>query len=338
LTTRIDDIIQPEVFTDYTIKRTMEKSRLLETGIAENNQQFDDLASGPNKLAHMPYWEDLSGEDEVMKDEGQMAVGKIEAEEDIARKHARVKAYGANGLSALLSGDDPMGAIAERYADYWNRRMQEVLLSTLEGIFNGTGMDDKVYDITAATSVSDENLISATTFLDALQKMGDAKDELTGVMMHSAVENYLAKNDLIDYIQPSEGSPRVPVFLNKEVIVDDGVPYDNSEKEGVAYLFGAGAIAWGNGSHPNIQQTETYRDAKAYSGEDVLINRRIFLLHPRGVKWTEYNLARNPGTTGSTAEEELPFPSNAALEEGDNWARVYEPKAIKVVRFEFNIE
>ena len=338
MTTRIADIIQPEVFTEYTIQKTMEKSKLIQSGIAVNTSEFNSLASGPNKMVHLPYWEDLSGDDEVMKDSGEASPGKIEAEEDIARKIARVKAWAANGLSAYLSGDDPMGAIVERVGDYWARRYQETLLSILEGIFEDAGMSDKVHDI---TSDSDDK-IKAKTFLDAVQKMGDAKDDITAVMMHSAVENYLAKNDLIDYERPSEGSPRIPYFMDKEVIVDDGVPFDNSNNEGVAYLFGQGAIAWGNGSHPEIQETEMVRDGKTYSGEDTLMTRRILILHPRGVKWKEENLKEYAGreTSGGSKDEgsELPFPSNMALEQGDNWERVYEPKAIRIVKFEFNIE
>ena len=124
--------------------------------------------------------------------------------------------------------------------------------------------------------------------------MGDAKDLLTGVMMHSAVETYLAKRQLIEYVQESEQNPRVPYFLNKRVIVDDGMIYDSEDKEGVMYLFGRGAIAWGNGSHPNILQTELVRDGLSYSGEDVLMSRRIAILHPRGVKWLEANLREDP--------------------------------------------
>lgn len=337
--TRISDVIQPEVFANYTIQRTMELSELIQSGIAVNTGDFDQYASGPNKLIHLPYWEDLSGDDEVMKDSGNIDAGKIEAAEDVARKLARVKSWGANGLSAYLSGDDPMEAIATRVADFWQRRYQQILLSILEGIFDSADMSDKEIDITSETG--DNSLISGDTFLDALQKMGDAKDAISGVMMHSAVENYLAKNDLIDYDRPSEGSPRVPYFMDKRVIVDDAMTYDTSTKEGVAYLFGQGAVAWGNGSHPNIEDVEMYRNAQSYSGEDELITRRIMILHPRGVKWTEENLNEDAGdtTAGGSADEgaELPFPSNKALEQGENWEKVYDDKAIRVVRFEFKI-
>lgn len=323
MTTRIQDIIQPEVFTPYSVQRTMELSALIQSGIAENNSQFDTLASGPNTLINMPFWDDLTGDPEVMDDDGETTPGKITANKDVARKIAFVKSYGANALSAMLSGDDPMRAIADLFSAYWSRQYQQILLSTLDGIFSAATMADKVHDITSkADAVA---LISGRTFLDAVQRMGDAKDLLTGVMIHSAVETYLAKNDLIEYKEESQGKVRIPYFMGKRVIVDDSIAFDTVTGASEAYLFGAGAIAWGNGSHPDILQTEVVRKGLSLAGEDILVNRRVSILHPRGVKWTESSVA---GT----------FPTFDELETGTNWARVYEPKAIRIVKFMFKTE
>lgn len=321
--TRIGDVIQPEVFNPYVIQRTMELSALVQSGIVQNNSEFDELASGPNVLVNMPFWNDLTGDSETMKDDGALTPGKIGSSLDVARKQGRGRAWGANGLSALLSGDDPMKAIADLAADYWARDMQKVLIHTLSGVFAATTMSGHVHDISALTG--DDALISGESFIDAGQKLGDAKELLTGVAMHSAVEAYLAKRQLIEYVQEKDQSDRVPYFMNKRVIVDDGMPYNTSTKVGTAYLFGQGAVALGNGSHPRIIPVEIARDALASSGEDFLINRRIFILHPRGIKWTE-------------DEVEDVFPENSELAIGTNWERVYEPKAIRVVKFVFKIE
>ena len=323
MTTRLVDVIQPEIFTPYTIQKTMELSELVQSGIIDNNKEFDELASGPNKLVNMPFWNDLANdESQVMKDEGDMSVGKITTSDDIARKHARVNAWGANGLSALLSGDDPMDAIAQLVSAYWARDMQRTLLATLSGVFKSNSMAEKVYDITDRDG--EAGTINMNTFLDATQLMGDAKESLTGVMMHSAVETELRKQNLIEYIPQSEQGNPIPYFNQKRVIVDDSMPYDTSSEEAEVYIFGNGAIALGNGSHPRIIPTEVSRNALAFSGEEALVNRKIFLLHPRGVKWNE----------GGVANE---FPTNAEINVGTRWTRVYEPKAVRIVKFRFNL-
>lgn len=320
--TRLADVIQPEIFTPYTIQETMEQSALIQSGIITNDSEFNSLAGGANTLINMPFWNDLENEEsQVMKDSGDMSVSKITSAQDLARKQGRTQAWGINGLSALLSGDDPSKAIASRVGAYWARDMQRNLLSTLEGVFKGTSMADKIHDVTAKPG--DAGTINARTFVDATQKMGDAKSLLTGVMMHSAVESELVKQDLIEYVPQSEQGKPIGYFLGKQVIVDDSMPFVTDTAESEVYIFGQGAIALGNGSHPHIVPTEVARNQMAFSGEETLINRRIFVLHPRGIAWKE----------GGVANE---FPTNAELKVGARWERVYEPKAIRIVKFKFN--
>lgn len=271
----------------------------------------------------MPYFNDLTGQSQTMKDDGALDTKKIGTNKDVARKHGRADAWAANGLSSLLSGADPMGAIGNLVTDYWARDRQRVLLATLSGVFASDSMKGKTHDIT--TKDGDAKLISGRSFIDATQVMGDAKDSLTALVMHSAVEAYLAKQDLIEYVQESNQGVRVPTFMNKRVIVDDAMGFDTNNGQANAYLFGAGALAWGNGSHPNIIETEVDRDSLASSGEDFLINRQIYMLHPRGIKWTENSV-------------EDVFPTNSELANGTNWERVYDEKAIRMVNFKFNIE
>lgn len=320
--TRVVDVIQPEVFTPYTINRTMELSALIQSGIAENSEEFDELASGPNLTANMPFWNDLTGDIEIMDDKGDSVPGNIGSDKDVARKLGFVKSFGANNLASLLSGDDPMRAIADLFANYWTRQYQGVLLTILDGVFAAANMAEKVHDITALTGGAE--LINARTFLDANQRMGDAKDLLTGVMIHSATETYLAKNDLIEYKEDSQGKIRIPYFMGKRVIVDDSIAFDTVTGASEAYLFGAGAIAWGNGSHKDIKETEIVRNGLSLAGEDILVNRRLSILHPRGVQWVE--------PAGGLAKR---FPNMTELATGTNWNRVYEPKKIRIVKFVF---
>ncbi|NLI90190.1 MAG: coat protein [Epulopiscium sp.] len=321
--TRIQDVIQPEVFTPYVVQRTMELSELIQSGIAEHDPEFDALASGPNTLIHMPFWNDLSGDPEIMDDEGDTTPGKLTAGQDIARKLAFVKSFGANALSGHLAGDDPMKVIADRFGDYWNRVYQSVLISTLDGVFGATNMSGKVHDITGETG--EKAVLSSDTFLDAQQLMGDAKELLTGVMMHSEVENHLVKQDAIETIRDSDGNVVMKVYKGKRVIVDDSMAYDPVTKAGEMYLFGKGAIAWGNGSDPKILETEVVRKSLSLAGEDILVNRKVSILHPRGIKFTEASVDKT-------------FPTFEELEDGDNWSRVYEEKAVRIVKFLFKLE
>ncbi|MBW8383962.1 MAG: coat protein [Youngiibacter sp.] len=316
--TKIANIIVPEVFNPYVVQRTAELSALVRSGIIQRSEEFDKLAAAGGKLINMPFWADLTGDDEVLSDSGSLTVNNITSGQDVAVLLMRGKAWGVNDLAKALSGDDPMAAIGDLVAEYWVRKQQSALLKMLEGVFGAATMAGNLHDISAAANPADD--ITASTTVDAFQKVGDAKDLLTGVMMHSATEANLIKQGLITYDQRDVNgvSTRIKRFLDKEVIVDDGCPVANGVY--TTYLFGQGAIALGEGAAP--VPTETDRDSLA--GSDILINRRHFILHPRGVAF------QSAAVVGSS-------PTNAELATAANWARVYDNKNIRVVAFKHHL-
>lgn len=316
MTTKISDIIVPEVFNPYVIQRTMELSALYQSGIIQNDPVLDALAAGGGNIINMPYFNDLTGDDEVLSDSGSLTPEKITAGQDQAVLLMRGKAWSVNDLAKALSGADPMAAIGNLVAGYWARQMQTTLISELGGVFAAASMSGNVSDISALTGGAE--LIGASTFIDATQKLGDAKENLTAIAMHSSVVSYLAKLDLIDTIRDSQGNVVLKSYMGKRIIEDDGCPVDTGVY--TTYLFGQGAIGYGNGKPP--VPTETDRDSLA--GDDILINRKHYLLHPRGVKFVSASVA------GAS-------PTNAELATGTNWTRVYENKAIRIVQFKHKI-
>ncbi|MFD1179215.1 major capsid protein [Paenibacillus puldeungensis] len=314
--TKIADVIVPEVFNDYIIERTAQLSALVQSGIIVPDPQLDALADSGGTIINMPFWSDLSGDSQVLSDQTPLTVNKITSNKDQARLHTRGNAWGANDLAKALSGDDPMGAIGDLVAEYWNRDRQKMLFSTLKGVFAAASMSGNVSDISAATA--DAALISPATTIDAQYKLGDAAGKLTAFSMHSAVYAYLQKQRLIEYAVDPVTGVTFATYLGRRVIVDDGHPVSSGVY--TTYLFGSGAIGFGNGAAP--VPTETDRDS--LQGEDILINRQHFVLHPRGVKWTE------AGVTGVS-------PTNAELEAATNWTRVYENKNIRIVQFKHKI-
>ncbi len=313
--TQIADVIVPEVFNPYVIERTAELSVLVQSGIVVPNAELDALASSGGKTVNMPYWSDLTGDDEVLSDSTALTPQKITAGQDIAVLLERGKAWSANDLAKALSGDDPMRAIGDLVAAYWARMEQKTLISVLTGAMGAASMTGNVKDISGGAD--DAALIDGSNFLDAQQLLGDAKDRLTAIAMHSAVETYLAKLDLIEYVRESDANPRVPYYMTKRVIVDDGCPVSGGVY--TTYLFGEGAIGRGNGNVP--MPTETDRDSLA--GDDILINRRHFILHPRGIAWV-----------GSAAGAS---PTNTELAKATSWERKYENKNIRIVQFKHKI-
>lgn len=320
MATTLTDVIVPDLFTPYVVQRTMERSALFQSGIITNNAEFNRLASEAAPVHNMPFFEDLKGDSEPIIEGADLAEKKITSNKDVSTTIRRAAMWSATDLSAALAGKDPMDAIASLVAGFWARDLQKELINELSGVFAAESMADHVLDISGATGKAAN--ISASGFIDALQLLGDAQSDLTAVVMHSATKAYLKKQNLITTERDSD-SVEFEAYQDRRVIVDDGCPV----ADGVytTYLFGEGAIAYGVGNPAGFVATELDRDKKKGSGVDFLINRRTFIMHPRGIAWQ--NLHR----------EHVETPTREELANGENWKRVYEPKAIRIVAFKHKI-
>lgn len=316
--TRIADVIVPEVFNPYVVERTRELSALFASGIVADNPELNRLAEAGGTLINMPFWNDLSGDSEVLSDSAALTVNNITSGKDIARLQMRGKAWGANDLAKALSGDDPMRGIGDLVAGYWAREMQKNLVASLKGVFASTTMaSEHVNNIAGEVTTTDAaKLISADAVIDTFGLLGDAMESLTAIAMHSKVYQRLQKLNNIEFVEDSDSKIRIPTYLGRRVIVDDGLPVVAGTTSGFKYttvLFGAGAFGYGEGGAP----VPTEVDRNSLAGYDVLINRKHFVLHPRGVKWTETSVAGEA-------------PTDAELATAANWGRVYDKKNVRL--------
>lgn len=326
--TKLSDIIVPSVFAPYAIEKTTELSELIAAGIAGRDPEFDKIASGGGKTADLPYWKDLTGDSEVLSDSDGMTVDKISAGQDTCAINNRGKLWGANVLTKLISGDDPVAQLLFFVGGFWARDTQRIMLKILDGLFGTSGVLAtthrlNIYSDVVSGSITDAMRLTGETFIDGLQKLGDANQKLTSVAMHSDVEALLKKRDLIDFLPDSEGKPRLRIFQGRRVIVDDNCPKVSGTNSPAytTYLFGEGAFAWGDGVIDAEDAVETDRDIA--NSDSLLANRRRFILHPRGVRWT--------GTPVGAS------PSNAEFGTVGNWQKCYSDKNIRIVAIKHNV-
>ena len=322
--TKIADVIVPELFNRYVINRTMELSEFFKSGIVVNSPEFDALASEAARTHNMPFFEDLQGESEATLEDVKMTPSKIGSNKDVSTTILRQKMWASTNLAAALAGADPAKAIGDLVAGYWARDLQKELIAVLAGIFGTytpdggtavTPMENHILDLTKMSS-ADAKKLSASAFIDACQLLGDAQAQLSGVAMHSATKSYLKKQNLI---QTERDSVKVEfdTYQGRRVTVDDGCPVDKDVY--TTYLFGNGAVAYGNGSPVGHVATEVDRDKQTGGGVDYIINRKAFILHPRGIAYT------------GKVREHVETPLRSELAMAENWNPVYESKQLRIV-------
>lgn len=293
---------------------------MITSGIASPDKNIAQRMFKGGKGIELPFWKRTNARSEILSEDNPMTTHKIVAGGDYACVHARGIGYSSNDLSGLFAGSDPMDAMTTMVADDWSGSFQEVLLSSLKGIFASTSMKDHVLDI--STKKGEDGILSNNALIDAIYMLGDNFKSLTGLAMHSAVMAKLAKLKLLDdYPRDASGTePSFDTYMRRRIIVDDEIrpetiQVDEENKKAYPiYLFGQGAVAFNESA--SLLEVEPDRDSS--QGDDYLYTRRVFTMHPRGIKW-------KGEPAGATA-------TNEELEVGTNWELVESSKNVVIAK------
>lgn len=306
----------PVGYANYINQLTTDLSALWTSGIVKPEPRVQAQASGGGAVINMPFWNDLDGDDQVLGDGVTITTSAITSGNDQACLISRAGAWAETDFAVQFAGNDPMNGIATKIGEWWARKHQGTLVSILKGLFGsgGTLVDTNFLDITGEDGT--DAVVSAKAILNAAQKLGDAKEKLTGIMMDSYVENVLKQNDLIsDFQRESTLGEPIKTYLGKRVIVDDTCPTSGDTHS--VFLFGEGAFAYAEATTKVPFETER----SASKSTDAYYSRKDFYLHPRGCAWQGAVLA------GDT-------PTNAELEDVTNWSMVYDQKNVRIVRLD----
>lgn len=290
------------------IQESVKSNAFLNSGIASSDGSVTLTAGG--KTVNIPFFEQMDTKSEVLSETSPLTVNKITASKDVACVHARGMAWAASDLGRLFSGADPMAAIAAQNAGQWSNNFTEIITSTLKGIFGVAALkNDNVLD--NSTKVLDKNVMADSMFL-----LGDKYSNISTIAVHSKVLAALKRLDLLDpQLHPETMDLSYYKYMNKRVIVDDSIVPEGSGADAVypIYLFGNGAISYNENNE--LASVETDRDK--LEGYDYLITRRVFTMHPRGVKWLGTSVA------GET-------PTNEEIADSTNWELVEKPKNVRI--------
>jgi len=318
--TRISDVIVPEVFFNYMSKNTVHHSAFHSTGVMRADSELTGKLAGGGRTFNVPFWKDLDDtESEPASDDpaSDATPGNLTSGKDIALRQVRTRGWSTARLASELAGSDPMKRIGDRASAYWGRQFDAVAVATARGAFadnvaNDSG--DMVNDISldTAAAIAAAELFSADAVLDTAQTLGDEKQGLKLMAMHSVVQTRLAKDDLITFRPDSTGKTWHEYFMGYRLIISDQCPAIVGTNRTMyhTYMFGPDAMAWGESPVANAVATDTDESAGDGMGIEELWTRRQFVCHPYGIKWTDTSVAGE-------------FPTNTELRLAANWDRVY---------------
>lgn len=334
-TVQLADIIDVTVFRDLPAVNSPEKTAFFESGVITRNGLLDEIANAAGKTAELPFWKDLDGSVEVNYSNDNPAdiatPQKVVQGEQIARKAFVNQGWSATDLaSELAMGPRAMEHIRARTDAYFTRQWQRKLVASCNGLLAdnvASNSSDMVVNVAAEVtgSVTSSTLFNRDAFTEAAFTMGDAKDGLRAIAVHSAILKQMVKNDDIVYIPDSQGQLTIPTYMGLRVIVDDGMPVRAGTTSGFVYtsmLFGEGAFGYGVGSPTVPVAVQREEDQGDGGGLETLWVRNTWLLHPFGYQ-----------STGTPAGVSF---TNAELAAATSWARILERKLVPIAFLQTN--
>lgn len=330
--TRLSDAFVYDVYMDYQALNSVEKTAFWESGVVAQSEVLNQSARAAGKTTEAPFWRDLDANiepDYTNDDPADMAVpDKITSGDMNARKAYMHKAWSAMDLVTELAGASPMQHIRNRFGTYWQRQAQRRLIATVQGVIadniaNDGG--DMGIDISALTG--DAAIFNSNAFITANYTLGDAVGGLVAVGVHSKIAGRMAANDEIVYVPDSQGNLVIPTYKGVRVIIDDSMPKTGTGDDTIytSVLFGSGAIGFGGVEGSVIGFGEGTPLVPAYvdrielagngGGQEIIGERKTWILHPFGFSWVEGTLTEFS-------------PTLADLRSATHWNRIVDRKQV----------
>lgn len=328
--TQISDLWVPDIWIPTIRERQATFPSLLNSGIATPNGQFDSLASGPANDVNVPFFKDITDQnDEIQVEDTAPAVdNKITAGVQKAPILNRVTKTSSTALAAQISGSRPVAEITSQLGERRQKQRQKTLLAFLRGALGSAGasggagalsaMRVDLFDEQGNDAGTDGKLFSPELFIQGKALFGELADDLQGgaLWMHPNVVARLESLDLQSFKNGVEsGLPftvrtyrGIPIFTSEALVragTTNGFVYET-------YFMVRGIIARGEKPQMGdvIDVSSLSYDKLKDKNTEVIYDRTRFLMHLNGMKWI--------GTpAGQTA-------TNAELATTTNWQYLYQ--------------
>lgn len=336
-TVQITDIYNPLTFGRRTQQAQIELNRFLQSGIAVSDGALQAQIAQGGRVGELTNFNPLSvGEPDYMTDDPTDVAVPANVTKGVQafRVSHRAKAWSTMDLARQLALQDPVGAITSRIGQYWATDDEQRIIASLLGILadnDANDADDMVIDVATddAGAVTDAERIGGERVIDALQTLGDHKNSITTLAIHSAIQARLSKQGLIDYIRAADSEIMFPSYMGLRLIVDDSLPAVAGDNR-VTYtcmLFAPGVIA--NASARILIPSEMDRVPLAGQGggQDIIISRIGNVWHPAGFSFLSDTL------TGGPSNDQASY---ADLKLAANWNRIFERKNVPIAFIKVN--
>jgi hypothetical protein len=316
-TTRISDLIVPEVFEPYVADEIVRKLNLVQSGAVTRDGNLDRLLAGGGAVFNFPFYNNLAETGEVVASDDPSDVivpEKVTASNLLVARCVRAVAWQVANLDELLTGSDPMAFIGSRVADFRIGALQKQFLAVVQGIFanNASATDsyhkqnDQRIDLSSANSgtyLKGTTDFNVNALIDAISLLGDAQDGFGMIMVHPLVFANMQKQDVIDTRIPSTAGAPTYYYNGYQIILNNDVPCTVTSGSAVCstYIFGRDQFRLGFGS---VDEPLAYEKNQAQGngyGISTMYARWCNALAPKGYSYVGASTAVGGPSNASTS-------------------------------------
>ncbi len=258
--TTISDLWIPDIWLQTMREKQATFPSLLNSGVVVDNPKATELASGPGEVAIIPFFKDITDQDdEIQVENAEPAVdNKITSGLMKAVACNRVTKSSATAFSAQLSGEDPVGEISPRWFSAGSNSGRKpfwrwLAVPSVPRVSPAWPPHSRPIRVDAFDESGDgatrDQLMGIELFIDAKSLMGELADELMdgAFWLHPTIVAALEMADETSFDKASRGPwtirtyRGIPIYTVESLVragTTNGFMYDT-------YLLAKGIIARG---------------------------------------------------------------------------------------------
>ena len=137
-TTRLQDLIVPEVYEGSQTDEITRKLNLIQSGTVARSEKLDSLLNGGGATFNFPFYNNLSDSGETIATDNPSDVivpEKASASNLVVARCVRTASWEVADIDEMLTADDPMAFISSRTLDFRLGCLQKQFMSVVKGIF-----------------------------------------------------------------------------------------------------------------------------------------------------------------------------------------------------------
>lgn len=334
--TQISDVMVTPVWLKIINEKSERLNAFLSSGIAVQDEELAMKFATGGDIATLTRYASLTDVEPRYDNDTYAATDalthqNITDQSMLIRMAWRNQSWSAATLARAMATEDPVGAITDEIAKYWANERENRVIASLNGILAdnvANHSSDMIVDVSADTStITADNGIDGDAVIDVLQTLGDHKDDISVIAVHSRIHADLQKEKLIDYVPVADTNITLPYYLGKRLVVDDSLPAVAGSNQTIytCVLFGPGALITAPGvSKAKPLALETREFGGNGGGEEIIWSRVTDTWHPKGFSFLSSSM------TGGKS------PNLADLANVANWARVARRKDIPLAFLKVN--